>query len=236
MESALELKITAQPDDITCGPTCLHSLYRFYNDDISLKRVIEEVPALKEGGTLAVLLATHALKRGYLAKLYTYNLQIFDPTWFKEGVDLKAKLRDQVLFKQNEKLKFASNAYMEFLELGGQLAFEDLSPALIRKYLNNATPLISGLSSTYLYGHAREYGPNDDPDDLRGYAAGHFVILTGYDKLNKKVCVSDPLLENPFSRGQKYMVKIEKLICSILLGIITYDANILIIEPKNTIV
>ncbi len=232
MESIIELEIASQPDDISCGPTCLHSIYSFFKDPISLKNVIEEVPALKEGGTLAVLLAIHALKRGYAAKIYTYNLQIFDPTWFEKNVDIKVKLKDQIFFKQDEKLKLASRAYIEFLELGGELKFEDLSPSLIRSYLKRSIPLITGLSSTYLYGHAREYGPNDDHDDLRGFPAGHFVILSGYDKNTKSVLISDPLLDNPFAPGQKYLVRMDKLICSILLGIITYDANLLIIEPK----
>ena len=72
--------IQAQPDDVTCGPTCLHSLYQYYKDDIPLKDVIRDVKQLKNGGTLAVMLGNHALNRGYKAIIYTYNLNVFDPT------------------------------------------------------------------------------------------------------------------------------------------------------------
>ena len=38
-------------------------------------------------------------------------------------------------------------------------------------------------------------------------------------------------MDNPMADGQKYEVSIDRVICSILLGIVTYDANLLIIEP-----
>lgn len=44
--------------------------------------------------------------------------------------------------------------------------------------------------------------------------------------------VADPLLANP-SRSNQYMVSIDRVMCAILLGIVTYDANLLIIEPPK---
>ena len=82
MKKILDVRILPQPTETTCGPTCLHAVYRFYNDRISLTKLVDEIPYLEEGGTLAVMLGTHALKRGYRAKIYTYNLHMFDPTWF----------------------------------------------------------------------------------------------------------------------------------------------------------
>lgn len=52
-----------QPDDYTCGPTCLHAVYNYYNDDIQLEDVISQVDRLEDGGTLGVMLANHALQR-----------------------------------------------------------------------------------------------------------------------------------------------------------------------------
>ena len=43
METRLSLDILPQPDELTCGPTCLHAVYRYYGDDISLDQVIAEV-------------------------------------------------------------------------------------------------------------------------------------------------------------------------------------------------
>ena len=63
METKLEVEILTQPDDFTCGPTCLHALYQYFGDEIPLEQVIREVQFLEGGGTLDVLLANHALKR-----------------------------------------------------------------------------------------------------------------------------------------------------------------------------
>ena len=67
-ELVLDFDMQTQPDDVTCGPTCLTALYNYYGDDIPLKEVIQEVKQLKLGGTLAVMLGNHALKRGYSAQ------------------------------------------------------------------------------------------------------------------------------------------------------------------------
>lgn len=65
MRSPLHLEILPQPDDTTCGPTCLHAVYSYFGDALDLSTVIGEVQTLEEGGTLAVLLGLHALRRGY---------------------------------------------------------------------------------------------------------------------------------------------------------------------------
>lgn len=222
-----------QPDDFTCGPTCLHAVYQFYGDHVDLEEVVAETPRLENGGTLAVWLACQALRRGYSAKLYSYNLQIIDPTWFLiPGVNLSAKLREQVQYKKGGSMRTSTEAFLEYLELGGELRFEDLTTRLIRKYLRKQVPILTGLSSTYLYQSMREYGPNDEYDDVRGEPSGHFVVLCGYDKERRTVLVADPLHPNPVSDTQSYEVDIERLLCAILLGVLTYDANLLILEPS----
>ncbi len=232
MRSPLHLQILPQPDDTTCGPTCLHAVYSYFGETLDLNQVIQEVQTLEEGGTLAVLLAIHALKRGYDATLFTYNLHVFDPTW--AGLDsreLKEKLRQQNEHKTGRKFQKAAQAYMEFLDLGGTIQFRDLNPTLIRSLLKKETPVLTGLSATYLYQCEREYGPNSDYDDLRGFATGHFVVLSGYDEAEKTVRVADPLQHNPGFSGSYYHVRMDRLINAILLGILTYDANMLVLEP-----
>lgn len=234
MKKNLAIDIHAQPDDTTCGPTCLHAIYQYFYDPLSLSQVISEIKSLEGGGTLAVVLGCHALRRGYKAKIYTYNLQVFDPSWFKQSLSqFPQKLIAQKDFKKNSKLSFATESYLEFLELGGQILYEDLSPLLIKKHLKRSIPILTGLSSTYLYSCAREFGPNSDYDDVRGEPAGHFVVLAGYDKKEHKILIADPLFPNPMSKHQYYLVDVQRLINAIMLGILTYDGNMLIIEPKK---
>ena len=232
-EHTLELEILPQPTDTTCGPTCLHAVYAYYGDHVDLGTVIEETRELEEGGTLAVHLGSHALKRGYEARIITYNLQLFDPTWLTgEGVDLTAKLALQRKVKRDRKLREASDAYLEFLELGGQVRFEDLAPRMLRGMLQRG-PVLTGLSATYLYASRREYGPECVPDDVRGSPVGHFVVLSGYRAGERTVRVADPWHRNPVAEGRYYWVEMPRLIGAILLGVVTYDANLLILQPRR---
>lgn len=235
METKLRIDILRQPDDETCGPTCLHAMYRYHGAELPLEQVIAEVSKLDNGGTLAVLLACHALKRDFSAKIFTYNLPVFDPTWFElEPPAIIERLRAQMAFKTHKRrLQFASQAYIEFLQNGGQLRFEDLTTALVRRYLNTGRPIITGLSSTYLSRSMREFGPQAIDDDVRGEPSGHFVILAGYNRETREVLVADPLYPNPLSETHEYLVSIDRVVCAILLGVVTHDANLLIIEPRT---
>ncbi len=235
MESKLYLDVLPQPDDTTCGPTCLHGVYRYFGDAVSLKQVISEVKPLHEGGTLAVFLANHALHRGYKATLFTYNLQIFDPTWFQDKqVSIYEKLELQIALKKDSVSNESVQAYLHFLEQGGEIRFEDLTTGLIRRHLNRSIPILTGLSATYLYNCSREFlrGKTLVYDDIRGVPTGHFVVLSGYDKERRAVLLADPFRPNPVSPYQKYEVDIDRLVCAIMLGILTYDANLLVLEPK----
>ena len=232
MGKTLDLKILPQPTETTCGPTCLHALYHYFKDTVSLKKIIREIPYLEEGGTLAVMLGSHALSRGYKAKIYTYNLHIFDPTWFMHpATDIIRCLEDQKKAKRNQKLRMASEAYIEFLRGGGEIIFEDLTPNLLKRYLEKNQPILTGLSATYLYRSAREIGATNEYNSIEGEPSGHFVVLSGYDKRFKSLLVADPFHLNPFAGSNYYWVDIQRVISSILLGIVTYDANLLVIEP-----
>lgn len=232
-KTILSLNIRKQPDDVTCGPTCLQAVYQYYHDDIKLTDVIGQVKQLKTGGTIAVTLGNHALERGYQVTIYTYNLTTFDPTWFKPGVDLSEKLKLQLESKPKaKKLKAATKSYLKFLQNGGKIKFEELTPGFLRRHLETGTPILTGLSATYLYESPREIGDFEIRyDDIAGRPSGHFVVIKGYNQ--KEVYVADPLADNPISDKQHYPVTFHKLINSIMLGVMTYDANLLIIHPKE---
>jgi hypothetical protein len=229
----LGIEIQPQPDDVTCGPTCLHAVYRYYGDPVALEQVVAEVGELETGGTLAVMLACHALRRGYRVTIYTYNLHLFDPTWFATPhVDLREKLAAQALAKDDRKLRFATEAYLEFLSLGGRVKYEELSARLLRRHLRRGHPLLAGLSSTYLYGSPRESSAGGfEHDDVAGTPGGHFVVLHGYEPEERIVHVADPYHDNPLYDGLHYAVGMDRLVGAILLGVITWDANLTIVEP-----
>lgn len=234
----VHFEIQPQPNDTTCGPTCLHAIYGYYDDVLPLHQVIDETCSLVEGGTLGALLGQHALARGYDATIYTYNVRVFDPTWFDaQGLgrpELHAKLDQQIQAKDHPRLQYACQAYQGFLAGGGQLRMQDLTRGLIRHYLNRSIPIVAGLSSTFLYRAMREIGPQCIPDDINGLPTGHFVVLCGYNRQTKMVRVADPYLPNPIApRGHYYVVDVDRVVCAILLGALTYDANLMILSPHQ---
>lgn len=235
----IDLIIQAQPNDETCGATSLHSIYQYYGLDISLDEVISTVEKSLSGGTLAYMLGKHAIQRGFKASIYVYNVHLYDPTWFTAGeVDnefLIEKLDQQMKYKNDPYITKATMALFDYLNLGGRIVSRSLNAELLKEYFNNKTPILTSLSATYLYRCSREwFTPKGESvfDDIRGTPCGHFVVLCGYDEENHHVVVADPLAKNPLSNNNYYKVSMNRLINSIMLGVLTYDGNLLIIEPN----
>jgi len=78
----------------------------------------------------------------------------------------------------------------------------------------------------------RELPETNQDDDLRGDPVGHFVVLCGYERRKRSVLVADPL-ENPL-RERKYLVPVARVVGAVFLGVLTYDASCLVIEPGNS--
>lgn len=230
----LPVPLLPQPDETTCGPTCLHAIYRYWGRHEPLDAVIARTGKLARGGTVAVFLACDALRRGFSATIYTYNLSLFDPSWFAPGVNIAERLRRQKLAKTDDaRVQEVTDGYLEFLALGGRLRMRDLSRYLLRGLLRRGLPILTGLSSTYLYRAVREFGPQDVADDIRGGPGGHFVVLAGYDRPARTVRVCDPYEPHPFGPSREYWLGIDRAVGAILLGIVTHDANLLIIHPPR---
>ena len=232
----LPLRMLPQPDETTCGPTCLHALYRYWGEETPLADVIARTHKMEHGGTFAIFLACDALRQGYQATIYTYNLTVFDPTWFAPGVDIAERLQRQREAKPHDaRLQHVTDGYLEFLRLGGRLRLTDLTRPLLRGLMRRNLPILTGLNSTYLYRAVREYGPNDEPDDIRGLPSGHFVVIAGYDRKKHSVLVVDPYDLHPHGPSHEYWINIDRVLGAILLGIVTHDANLLLVYPPKAV-
>lgn len=226
-------KIVAQPTETSCGPTCLHSVYQHFEDSYPLEQIIADIPENPDGGTYSVMLANHALSRGYQATIYSYNLRVFDPTWAElTSEQIAPKLAKRREHTTSKRARSNLSAYIQFLENGGQMRFDELDSALLAMLLANDRPLIAGLNSTHLYRSSR-LKKNGKDDDVVGEVEGHFVTLFEYDHANKQVLVADPYHKNPLSDSQVYAIAPQRLINSVMLGIVTYDANLLVIEKTK---
>ena len=236
----INLTIHTQPDDESCGPTSLHAIYNYYGLKISLRRVMSNVAKSRSGGTLASMLGQDALRHGFITELYANSVKIFDPTWFAEsGAGIKEhlidKLEQQMQIKQSISLQQESKAYIEYLLLGGHINFKTINVQLLKEYFVQKIPIIAGLSATYLYRSPREiYTEHGESmyDDIRGTPSGHFVVLCGYDDQHRLIVVADPHRANPISHDNYYKVSSNRLINAIMLGVLTYDADLLMIKPR----
>ena len=220
-----------QPDDVTCGPTCLTQVYRYFGLEKSLKDVIRETPRNPDGGTLAVYLGIDAMRNGFHPVIYSYNLRVFDPSWSGFNVpQLIAKLGERKEAVTSKRLRRSIDAYIHYLEIGGEVRFDEYRKQLLIDNLAEDRPILTGLSATYLYQTAREI--DNKYDDIHGEPAGHFVVICGYDPETDQFIVRDPASTIPFSRSGKYSVPAERLTASILLGDVTYDAVLLVLSRR----
>jgi hypothetical protein len=234
MDMELPVVIERQPDYTTCGPTALHAVYRYYNDPIELSTVIQETSKLPGGGTLGVHLSVHALRRGYEVDTWVCNVRHMDPTWFQQETDLLPKLKarwDAKGLTGDPRYGPGLQAVEEYLELGGKVLWGDLTPDLIGQTLAGGNPLLTGTNGTYLYQCSRE--TENGPDDVRGDAFGHFIVLCGYRSADQSVAIADPLLDNPAHGTKYYRAGVFRLLGAIFLGVGSDDGNLLRIRPKG---
>ena len=104
---------------------------------------------------------------------------------------------------------------------------------LLKRYLDRDLPVLTGLSATYLYRSMREREDSQGRlvhDDLRGTPTGHFVVLHGMK--GDLVQVADPFQDNPLGVAHHYEEPVDRVIRAILLGVMTYDANLLILSKE----
>jgi hypothetical protein len=227
-----------QPDDTTCGPTCLRKVYDFFGADAAVDDIVRALEVNDDGGTLAVFLGISALQRGFNARIFSYDLRIFDPTWFGQSSEiLIEKIFARFPSLKDAKRLRAAGAYIRFLELGGELAFEDLTPRLLKSIIDREHPILAGLSATYLYGYARERWDAQAgrlvEDDIAGEPIGHFVVISGYDQWGRRLTILDPFEHAPHDEDGRIQVDSDRLLSAVLLGDATYDAVLLEIWPAE---
>jgi hypothetical protein len=234
---AHELRVQrfVQPDDVTCGPTCLRKVYDFYGVEVDERQILAGLDRNDDGGTLAVFLGTAALARGFSARIYSYDLQIFDPTWAAlPRRELAEKVHARFPHLRDGKRLRTARAYLRFLERGGEIRFDELTPGLLKAIIDREHPVLAGLSATHLYGFARERQRDDGvlvADDVGGEPTGHFVVIVGYEHWGRRFSLRDPSEHVPVAFDGRQVVDAQRLINSILLGDVTYDAVLLELWP-----
>ena len=132
-----------------------------------------------------------------------------DPTWFEKPTDILAKLKARSEAKghmNDPRYGPAVQAVEQYVQLGGRFVWATLTPQLIAKTLASGLPILTGTNGTYLYQCARE--TEAGPDDVRGDAFGHFIVLYGYrcqgsDGRNRRPAARQPGLRHEVLSRQR---------------------------------
>lgn len=226
--------VLTQPDDVSCGPTSLTQVLAHHGEGRSFAEVEAHVERNPDGGTLGVHLGRAALELGYRVTLYSCNLRVLDPTWARLSRDeLRGKLEARADTVRDSRLAHVTRTYVEFLQHGGDVEFDDFERDLLIRLVRQRQPVIAGLSATYLYGSAREDPWTNVPDDIGGEPTGHFVVIDGYHDHGDRFEVLDPYPHNPFAKGNRYQVSAQRLLNAILLGDVTYDGVLVVVRPAR---
>jgi len=237
MAQSLRLPVPrqVQPDDVSCGPTALSSVLRFYGAALDLPAVRAATPVNPDGGTLAPHLGSAALVLGYQVRAHPLALGIFDPTWRDlPPAELRDRLDRRTLLLPDGRTRRVHQAWRAFLDAGGQVVLGELRAGELVAALDRGHPLICGLSVTWLYQQARERAADNEPDDIGGEPVGHFVVVCGYEDSGRSFVVADPWPQPPFAQNDGlYVVSRRRLTQAILLGDATHDAVIVEVLPHH---
>lgn len=210
----------------TAGPHCLAQIADYYGVKLEANDVVAHTRMVYGSGTYDASIALAANHYGFDTQLYTYNLMALGADWFRLPPDLLLKRIEFKAADAEGKRKNSLEAYAQYLKHGGRLLFE-LSPEFaILNALKQKKPVIVGLCQNYLYALKAE-----QTDLGLGDPIGQFVVIDGFKK--NEFHVVDPWPDIPFSKNGTYWVNASALTASILLGQATFDACILVLEPKT---
>ncbi|MCB9675370.1 MAG: C39 family peptidase [Alphaproteobacteria bacterium] len=226
-----------QPDEVTCGPSSLLSVLRYLGvDGAGLDDVIAATPRNPDGGTLAPHLGRAAQAFGHRSRIRPLAVKVFDPTWWNlPQAEVRDRLRRRTHALPEGALRRVHEAWLAYLEQGGEVVLGELRTHHLTEALDRGTPLICGLSVTWLYQHPREMPDDNRPDDIHGSPVGHFVVVTGYADGGDVFFVSDPWPHPPFEGDstETYAVGRRRLHQAILLGDATHDAVVMEVFPPE---
>ncbi len=192
----------------SCIPACLQEVFGYYGEQISQ----EEIMKISENPKLGMALAEagiFSLRHNYRSLIITNNINIFDPTWFKlDSNKLKLNLNKRAKFV-DDLSQFTIDKFIKFLDFGGEINFETISPALFKKYLSIEVPIIIELASTFIYKLAKSSRPGRFDDAIKGQIEGHGVVIAGFDNKDNFLIIDPNSKKSPSKAGVYWVNSVE---------------------------
>ncbi len=161
---------------------------------------------MNEYGTWSPYIGIYAMKLGYNVEIFTYDVSLFDPTWFNlSNKSLIKKLKIAIKKIKDKDKKFGVRGYIDFLREGGKLTFKIPTKKILIKFLKKKIPPMAFVNSTAYYKRKRKDFKAGKRSEF-GEVGGHCIVISGYK--NGKFIVTDP----NYFKGGIYEVPEDKLI------------------------
>jgi hypothetical protein len=218
-----------QPTNTTCGYAALSTLLSFYDKQVTVEELLENVkqPTFENGkprGAITTELVIWCLENGFASTLYSFDCEMLDLSWQKlPATELLAKIkanrdRRNVLGLGKEYGQMYMNGYARMIESGGvlkiqphvtsKLIYELLEVAPV--YINVCSDVMDNLGRTKTIG-LRQFAEDDEEGSLHT----HSIVVYGCEE------TGDFLVADPWSGLRT--IDIEKLLCSITMAQIEGD-------------
>lgn len=228
-----------------CLSECLKSVFSYWNVKIDINEIVKKISKNStklydwdfNAGSLA-------REKKLQAIIFSLVYQIFDPSWHHlTSVQLINKLKKEQRHLKQVQKKVIKRTYRDFigydlnflnyyikgickaesfLKARGKLKLQPISKDLIKSLLKKKIPLIVSHNSTLLQKQKRCY--ENKPDDIRGYAWGHVVVVFGFQNKDNSFFIADP--DGKFNKGKLYYKVNQDLLIE---SILRYNGQILAI-------
>jgi hypothetical protein len=224
-----------QPTNYTCTHTATAMILPFFGRKITVERLIDEAPAIRDGegkvcGMLTQYIGTWALKNGFDATLYVADFEVVDLSWAKLPREVLlermrvVKDRRSVPSLGKDGARLYLESYIEFVENGGELI---ITPCISTKLLNELlpkSPLVICVAYSVLYGIGRMRSTGlreSSADDLAGELTAHSIVAYGRDSQGHY------LIADPWRAPGLHSVEPDTLLAAIAAAQFTCEASVL---------
>lgn len=198
MSENIKHKVTHyyQPTNHACTPAALAIVLSFFGETMTPEQIMEEIPKNfdkqgKEIGSVNQQYASWAINKGYIVTLYSADFELLDVGWVTlDKNELTKKLqasigKHEIGFLGHEWSKRYIEAYIEFLEKGGQLVIKSYFDTELLDALLQQGPLLAAVSSQVLYekGRSKDIGLRvSELDDINGSISTHSIVIIGKEE------------------------------------------------------
>lgn len=231
-----------QPTNHSCSQASMASALSFYGINHTPEEIAKMIPVNKdddgkEWGTINQQLATWCIGQGFDVVMYTADFEVIDLSWVNlskteqlERMEATKEHRD-VPGLGKEWSKMYMQAYIDFINAGGEL---HIVPFMTRKIINTLLadgPIIVCVCSSVLYnsGRSKNIGLRKSVnDDINGIIVNHTIVVFDKDKNNNYI-VSDPWKEPGI-----YAVEPEQLLAAMAAAQIECDNLIFQLKKRSS--